>query len=62
MMKKVFTLAVISILASALAFAQGASSTTSAGGSDQTAASTTTTKKAKKHHAKKHGRKAKASK
>jgi hypothetical protein len=61
-MKRILTLAVTAILASAMAFAQEASSSTPAAGSDQQAASTATNKKAKKTHAKKHGKKAKSTK
>ena len=57
-MKRVLTLAVIAILASAMAFAQEAASQPAASGSDQQAAPATT-KKAKK--AKKHAKKAKKS-
>ncbi len=60
-MKRVLTLAIVSILASAMAFAQESSSSTSTSGSSQQTASTPA-KKGKKAHAKKHDKKAKASK
>jgi hypothetical protein len=58
--KKILAIAITSILASAMAFAQDTSSTTSTGSADNQAASANT-KKAKKH-SKKHAKKAKSSK
>ena len=57
--KRILAIALTSILASAMAFAQDASSTTSTGSADQSAASS---KKAKKHAKKHHAKKAKSSK